>query len=517
LGHLLLLSCTIEVMFVRKTTNKAGNIAVQVVKKVNRKNKVLKHLGTAKTSLELAHLVKIGQEYINHQRINSGIVSFFDSRFQKSDLEKLFSKLSFTQSFETATYQFLEHFYRVIGFNKLNDHCFQDLVIARIIKPCSKRQTREFLELRFGKKYSLTKIYRTLRTAFDKQYQGQVEQIVYQFVTHRVNPTITVVFFDVTTLYYEASDEDEIRKCGFSKDHKHNQPQVMVAITVTIQGIPLAMKMFPGNTFEGHTLLPCLQETVNRFRLNDCVVVADSAMLNQNNLALLEKHRLKYIVGARLGNLSQKLFREVIKIPRVDKTAIRVSLNKERFLVVSYSAKRAVKDKHDREKQIKKARESLAQPGKLNRRYKFIRSAKKGFYCLNQSLIKKVEQLEGLKGYISNAAKLKDEEVIGKYAELWQVEKAFRMSKSDLKARPIFHAIKQSIEAHLLIVFTALVIARYVELTTNQSISRVVKTLNQVKEIIVEDPSSKQIVSKFTKLNSESRKLLKLAKLNWVT
>ena len=504
-------------MFVRKVVNRSGNTAVQVVKKVNRKNKVLKHLGTAKTPLELIHLVKTGQEYINRQKISSGVISFFDSRFKKSDLEKLLSKLSFTQSFETATYQFFRYFYRIIGFNKLNDHCFQDLVIGRIVKPCSKRQTQEFLESRLGRKYSLTKIYRTLRIAFDKQYQDQVERIVCQFVTSKISPVISIVFFDVTTLYYEAFDEDEVRRCGFSKDHKHNQPQVVVAITVTIQGIPLAMRMFPGNTFEGHTLLPCLKETIDRFQLDDCVVVADSAMLSRDNLDLLEKHKLKYIVGARLGNISQKLFTKVIKIPRTEKATIRIPLNEKRFLIVSYSAKRAAKDKHDREKQIKKAKEILDQPEKISRRYKFICSAKKGSHDLNQFLIKKAKQLEGLKGYISNAAGLEDGEIISKYAELWQVEKAFRMSKSDLKARPIFHTVKQSIEAHLLIVFTALAIARYVELTTSQSVSRVVKILNQVKEIIVEDPVSKQTVSKFTKLNPESRKLLKLAELDWVT
>lgn len=504
-------------MFIRKVASRSGNTAVQVVKKVDRQNKVLKHLGTAKTPLELAHLVKTGQEYINRQRINSGVISFFDSRFEKSDLEKLLSKLSFTQSLATATYQFFKHFYRAIGFNKLKNDCFQDLVIARIIKPGSKRQTREFLESKLGKRYSLTKIYRTLRIAFDQHYQKQIEQIVHRFVTRKISFIISVVFFDVTTLYYEALDEDEVRKCGFSKDCRYNQPQVVIALTVTIEGIPLAMRMFPGNTFEGHVLLPCLEETITRFQSDDCVVVADSAMLSQDNLDLLEEHKLKYIVGARLGNLSQELFRKAIEIPRVDRATIRISLNQERFLVVAYSTKRAAKDRHDREKQIKKAREVLARPEKISRWYKFIRSAKKGSHCLNQPLIKKAEQLEGLKGYISNANKLEGEEIVSQYAELWQVEKAFRMSKSDLKARPIFHTIRQSIEAHLLIVFTALVIARYVELKTNQSINRVIKTLNQVKEIIVEDPTSRETASKFTKLNSESRKLLKLAKLSWVT
>lgn len=504
-------------MFLRKVKNKSGNVSVQVVKKVRRKNKVLKHLGTARTSLELDHLVKTSHEYIKHQRINSGVISFFDSRFEKSALEKLLAKLSFTQSLETATYQFLEYFYKLIGLGRLNDQCFQDLVIARIIKPSSKRQTREFLELRLGKKYSLTKVYRILRKAFSKQYKDQIEQIVQEFVTNTINPVISVVFFDVTTLYYEAFDEDDVRKCGFSKDYKHGQPQVMVALTVTTHGIPLAMRMFPGNTFEGHILLPCIKEIAARFQSDDCVVVADSAMLSKDNLDLLEEHELKYIVGARLGNLSKKLFQAIIKMPKIDKTTIRLLLTDKRFMTVAYSAKRARKDKHDREKQIKKAKEVLAKPEKISRRYKFISLNKKEVHKLNKTLIKKAEQLEGLKGYVSNARKLEDEKIVSKYAELWQVEKAFRMSKSDLKARPIFHTIKQSIEAHLLIVFTALVIARYVELTSKKSINKTVKILSQIKEIVVQDPVSRETASKFTKLNPEAKKLLKLAKLNWVT
>lgn len=508
-------------MFVRRVKNKSGNICIQVVKKIGRKNKVLKHIGTARAPLELSHLMEAGQEYIKRQRIKSGIVSFFDSRFEKSDLEKLLDKLSFIQALQTATYQFLQHFYQAVGFSKLNDHCFQDLVIARIIKPGSKRQTREFLEFNLGKKYSLTKIYRILRAAANHQYQRQIEQIVHKFVKSKISPVISVAFFDVTTLYYEAFDEDEVRKCGFSKDYKHGQPQVVVGLTVTTQGIPLAMRMFPGNTFEGHIFLPCIKEVVSRFQSDDCVIVADAAMLSKDNLSLLEKQELKYIVGARLGNLGNKLFQAVIKVPKKDKASIRLPLTKKRFMVVAYSTKRASKDKHDREKQIKKAKEVLAKPEKISRRHKFIslnkQTNKKKVHKLNYNLIKRAKQLEGLKGYISNASKLKDAKIISKYAELWQVEKAFRMSKSDLKARPIFHTLKQSIEAHLLIVFTALVIARYVELTSKQSINQILKTLNQVKEIIVQDPVSQETAAKFTKTNQEAEKLLKLAKINWVT
>ena len=136
---------------------------------------------------------------------------------------------------------------------------------------------------------------------------------------------------------------------------------------------------------------------------------------------------------------------------------------------------------------------------------------------MNQELIKKSEQLEGVKGYITNAAKLTNKAIIEKYTELWTVEKAFRMSKSDLKARPIFHTLKESIEAHLLIVFTALIISRYVEMITHKSIARVVNILGLVKEVIVEDNVSKQRASKYTNFTEEAKALAKLANIDWVT
>ena len=202
-------------------------------------------------------------------------------------------------------------------------------------------------------------------------------------------------------------------------------------------------------------------------------------------------------------------------IAKIDGAHMRLSLANGRILVVSYSEKRAIKDRSEREKQIAKAKELLKNPSKLTRRYKFLASRDKT-YEINEKLIKKAELLEGLKGYVTNVLFVSDEEIIQKYASLWRVEKAFRMSKSDLKARPIFHTLKESIEAHLLIVFTALAISRYIEIVTLQSIQQVTMTLSNIKEIIVEDPSTGHSASKFTNLTPEIRRLLKLTDV-WVT
>lgn len=504
-------------MFIRKVRNRSGNTAIQVVAKKNRYNKILKHLGTARTPLELQELTRQAQQYIDDQRIKSGIISLFDTRYLSSSLSTQLQQFTFLQALDTITYQFFKYFYQRIGINKLVDSCFQDLVIARIIKPLSKRKTKELLQSQFGKEYSLSTIYRTLAKAVNNHYQEKVEVLLHDFVAKELKQDITVLYFDVTTLYYEAFDEDDFRKCGFSKDNKFNQPQVVVGLTVTTHGFPLHMRMFAGNKFEGHTMVPCIKGLIQQHKLQDFVVVADSAMLSQDNLQKLEKQKVHYIVGARLGNLSQKLFNQIIAIDRIDGSCLRVQYQPKRYLIVSYSSKRAAKDKHDREKQIKKAESLIKNPAKVVNRYKFLTKSKQGNWQLNQKMVEKAIQLEGLKGYITNSRDLTDEEIIQKYGELWQVEKAFRMSKSDLKARPIFHTTQTSIKAHLLIVFVALAISRYVEFLSGMSLAKVISELNTVKEVIIEDKVTKQTASKFTAPSSRAMMLIKLAKLAWVT
>ena len=332
------------------------------------------------------------------------------------------------------------------------------------------------------------------------------------------SPTISVLFFDVTTLYYESFDEDDLRKFGFSKDNKANQPQLVVTLTVTADGFPLHLRVFPGNKFEGHLMLPCIKEIVKKHKLSDFVVVADSAMVSSTNMDELEKENLSYIVGARLGNLPTKIWEQIITTPKIDGVTKRFDLGNKRVLVISYSQKRANKDRSDREKQLKKAQFALNNPSVVSKRFKFLRKVKNHDLELNTENVAKSQLLEGLKGYLTNAVSLTDEEIITKYSQLWQVEKSFRVSKSDLKARPIFHTLKERIEAHLTIVFASLSVIRLVEKTTGKSVQKVLWLLDQVKEVIMENIVSHEQVSKYSEIeNQETKDLLKLVKLNWGT
>ena len=506
-------------MFIRKLKSRNGNIQVQVVEKVNRNNSVVKHFGTARNSLELQQLSVLAQQFIDEARIKSGKVSFFDTRYTQSEMSSFLSRLLAVGAYDSITFHFFNHFYQLLGFNSFKDDCFRDLVIARIVRPVSKAKTQEWLETKFAHRYSLTALYRGMEKAYCLKYQERLEQSLWHFTTQALSQSISVLFFDVTTLYYEAFDEDDFRKFGYSKDRKDNQPQLVVALTVTTQGFPLHVKVFPGNKFEGHTMVPCMQDIITRHQLKDFIVVADSAMVSTKNMDDLEDVELKFIVGARLGNLSQNVFDQVVsQTPRIDGHSYRYDLGQGRFLIVGYSTKRANKDRTDRNKQVARAEYALHNPTTITKRYKFLRKTTKTGWELHQPNLDKAEKLEGLKGYVTNAGDLSNEEIIDKYAALWQIEKSFRISKSDLKARPIFHTVREKIEAHITIVFAGLAIARYVEFTTGSSLEKVLSLLDQVKEVILKDPVSGETFSKYTQANNpEIQTLINYANIDWVT
>ena len=504
-------------MHIRRLKSRNGNLQIQVVHKFGRQNKVVRHFGTARNELEINDLMGLAEQFVQDQRIKSGRLSLFDTRYSTSEMTETLSKFCIRRVLDSVTFRFFYHFYQVLDFDKIGDKDFADLVVARIIFPVSKAKTRDFLESKLNKQYSLTGIYRIMEKVYNLNFQRRLEEKMTSFV-RSFSPTISVLFFDVTTLYYESFDEDDLRKFGFSKDNKAHQPQLVVALTVTVEGFPLHLRVFPGNKFEGHLMLPCIKEIVQKYKIHDFVVVADSAMVSHANMEELERENLFYIVGARLGNLPTKMWEQIITVPKTDGATKRFDFGNKRILVVSYSQKRANKDRSDREKQLKRAQFALHNPSVVSKRFKFLKKVKNHDLELNTENVAKSQLLEGLKGYLTNAVSLTDEEIIAKYSQLWQVEKSFRISKSDLKARPVFHTVKEKIEAHLTIVFASLAIIRLVEKTTGKSVQKVLWLLDQVKEVVMENIVSRERISKYSEVeNQETKDLLKIAKFNWGT
>ena len=247
-------------------------------------------------------------------------------------------------------------------------------------------------------------------------------------------------------------------------------------------GFPISYQLFAGNKFEGHTLMPSILSLKKKHKIKQMTVVADSAMISDDNIKFLQAEKLDYIVAARTANLSIQTIDKIAKdLNQQDEASIRIKTESKGDLILHFSSKRYKKEKAEMEKQLEKAKLILKTPSKAEiiKRTKFLRGKKLG-YELNTEMIHKANLLLGIKGYYSNCDNLTNEEIIGHYKDLWRVEQAFRISKSDLKARPIFHNKQQAIETHILICFMALALAKYIEIKTKRSIKFVT---NELKEI----------------------------------
>lgn len=288
------------------------------------------------------------------------------------------------------------------------------------------------------------------------------------------------MFYDVTTLYFETFMEDELRKNGFSKDNKSQQPQILIALMVTKEGFPIAYEIFSGNTFEGHTIIPVIKAFVDRNKIKEFTVIADAAMISVENIRQLLLNDINYIVGARMGSLSADVLASIDKrIDRLDGTSIRIKTELG-YLICSYSSVRYRKDLYEMNKQIEKAKQVIESPSKT-RKTKFTKTGKQQLE-LNEELIEKTKKLLGIKGYYTNLEETiaDNRTIIERYHELYRIEQAFRVSKSDLQTRPVFHFKEEPIKLHILICFMALVISKHIEIKAGISIR---KFLDESKKI----------------------------------
>lgn len=510
-------------MKIRTTRTASGSIAVQVVEYIKRKKVILRHIGSARDDEQLALLKSKALEWIydnDQQRSLFCNLAVFNDKSSSSDdygdhlVQTNYESVS---SRHLLLYDVLRLVIRRFGFDLFKTNqisLLNDLIIARIAFPSSKVESLEFLEEYFAIYHS----YRTLTYNFKKfsNFKDEAERKVIEVASNEFGFDFNVVFYDLTTLYFESFKDDELRKVGFSKDNKINQPQIMIGLVVNSQGFPISYQLFEGNKFEGHTLIPVILELKNKHQIKNMTVVADAAMISQQNISYLIANKLDYIVGARIANLPIKTIERISKeLNGVDEATIRIETAKDQLLICHFSKSRYRKDKSDMEKQVAKANNLLkvSDPNPASKRAKFLKQNKdnkKTGYSLNLDLIHKTKLLLGIKGYHSNLDNLNDLDIIGQYRNLWQVEKAFRISKTDLKMRPIYHFKECTIKSHLVICFMALAISKYIEIKTGKSIKSVIKSLKKSpNSVIINKNSGKEIVLK-AKIDEEIKKLVEM-------
>lgn len=447
--------------------------AVQIVRYQNNKRVILHHLGSAHSDAEFEHLVMKAEEWIKDY---SQQLSFFPD--ENPNVMLNLNHCTFIGVRYRFFYQKITALQHKMGLGDL-PLLLNDLVTIRIFEPASKLRSLELMEQFFGIRHSRKSFYKIAPACIE--LKEAVEGRIVAFAKEHHSFSYDIVFYDVTTLYFETFEEDDLRKNGFSKDNKSQQPQILIALMVTKDGFPISYEIFSGNTFEGHTIIPVIKDFVRRNKVKAFTVVADAAMISSENIAQLSGNDINYIVGARMGNLSGELLNTIDKqIDRRDGRSIRIKTELG-YLICSYSSVRYRKDLYEMNKQIEKAKQAIDQPSKT-RKLKFTKT-KNQHLTLNDELIEKTKKLLGVKGYYTNLEEsvASDTSIIERYHELYRIEQAFRVSKSDLQTRPVFHFKEQPIKLHILICFIALAVSKHIEIKAGVSIR---KFLDESKKIV---------------------------------
>ena len=510
---------------VRTVKTTSGATAVQVVEYFNNKRKIVFHLGSASSNDDLKVLKDSALKWIDKNDPQPSLFAL--SKKKDSSSVAIFDKCEYLGFKYQLLYDVLWSLTVRFKFHLLpNSKILNDVVIARLVYPSSKVETFEFIADFFGINHSRRDFYRVLKYLLP--LKDEVERKAIYAAKKYFDFSFNIVFYDLTTLYFESFETDEIRKIGFSKDNKASNPQIMIGLLVNNQGFPVSYQVFPGNKFEGNTVEPSIVALKKKYKIKNLTVVADSAMISEKNIALFKNNDLDYIVGARMANLPLPTIQEISQQLRLeDDKTVRIKIVGKDDLVCHFSQKRYNKDKRELEKQLSKAEEILKTPSKAEiiKRAKFlIRTGNKNAqnkeekkFELNQKLVIKAKLLLGIKGYFTshktNDTKnnLKNDlEIVQKYKQLWNVERSFKISKSDLKARPIFHNKEQAIKTHILICFMALAIAKYIEIKTQKSIKSVIKELKKVTDARIYDKIRKREIVIRSKMNDEVSKILEM-------
>lgn len=445
-------------MFVRKKQNKSGSISIQIIKKVNRSNKVLKTIGSSTVPDEIEKL---------YQQALYELPRLYGATLFDSVSEPVVSELSNDAIRVAGPDLVFGKIYDKIGFSKVKSSLLRDLVISRITHPGSKLRLSNFLKETGRKDVSVYSIYRFL-DKLNSSLKDEIEAISFSYTQKLLGGHIGVVFYDMTTIYFEASEPDDFRVPGFSKEGKHQNPQIMLGLLVGKDGYPIGYELFEGNTFEGHTLIPVLERYSHRYKLEKPIVVADSGLLSKTNIEQLAGNGYHFIIGARIKNEPASVIKQIMKLELQNGQFAVIERTDGLKLHIGYSDKRAKKDQFNRDRGLKKLEKNLAS-GKLtkaninNRGYnKFLKLEGKISISIDNEKLEQDQRWDGLKGYLTNTL-LQSDEVVENYNNLWKIEKAFRISKTDLKIRPVYHRLKKRIQAHICISFMAYLIYKELE------------------------------------------------------
>lgn len=486
---------------VRKKKNSSGSTSIHIVDRTNRGYKVVESLGSSNNKAEIESLYNQALSRIDE--IEKNLLYVSKNNDKRMQLKDLLSNITTDNFIPIGDELIFGKLFDDIGCNKLFENTnsnlrkidekiflFRSLVISRLLYPGSKLELIHYLEYFKKRDINIYKIYRFLDTLYQDDVKANIESCIFEYTKKIMDNQIVLTFYDVTTLHFESESEDDLRRIGFSKEGKLARPQIQLGLFTTLEGYPLSYEVYEGNKYEGHTLIDILKKFQSRFQIESKpIVVADRGMLTNANIAYLENNNYTYILAYKIKNISNELKEQIANLPFISDGAIHTIEIKDKTieykddddkkqqltinqkLIITYSLKRAKKDKRTREKALEKIEARLNQKNikksdlKLSyyAKYLDISDSCSMKYTLNQNKVLQDEKLDGLKGFATNDFILNANDVIAHYNNQYEVERAFRISKTDLKIRPIYHRLESRIKAHVLVSFVSYAIYKEFE------------------------------------------------------
>lgn len=512
--------------WVRRVRTASGATAVQIAESVAGHRRIVRHVGSARDEVELGLLMAAARRLLVDDaqgQLDLGLSlptsrvamvpapagTLFEPAGSPSGARAVVAAPRVLRTSSALLYDVLAGVYQDLGFDALGDEVFRDLVIARVVEPTSLLDIDRVLADLGRRAASLSTRKRTLRRCQDGSYRDRLATLCFE--RPAASGDVSLCLYDVTTLHFEADNEDSLRKVGYSKERRVD-PQIIVGLLVDRGGFPLEIGCWEGNKAEKHTIVPIIEAFQARHGIENLAVVADAGMLSLANLTALDQAGHQFIVGAKTSKAPIDLAShfhwhgdaftdgQVVDTvtPKIGKnTANDIALRAEPAwdkgehpgswrAVWAYSAARFVRDNKALTAQEKRARAVIAGE-KPARTPRFVKTAGDSRF-LDEAALARARRLAGLRGYLTNieSSVLPAEEVIASYRDLWHVEQSFRMSKSDLAARPLFARRRQAIEAHLTIVFTALALSRTVQARTGLALRRVLRRIRPLRSATIE-------------------------------
>jgi len=537
----------------RKKTPNSPRQSIQIVEgyrdsKGNVKQRIVRHLGVFVDEVEESKLVALAEDLIlkikAEREANSPQGSLFDmalsapkqGRPRRKSLvdilpvsEVRLSDLVEDRRIVEGVHEVAGHVYKQMGFDdillkKREQQILQDIVLSRMVEPNSKRGLVNYLHDQFGIKHDLDAVYRMM----DKLHEQipKIKEIAFNNTLALIpNRELSLVFFDVTTLYFESVETDELRAFGYSKDHRFNTTQLVLALATNEDGLPLGYELFPGNTAEVKTLLAAIKSWESFIQIKDVCFVADRAMFSKDNLKALDESGYRYIVAAKLKTLKSQIKEQILDgenyAPTVmgsDFAWIGEFKHEGKRLITSYKSKRAMNDAKERQNILAKIEKTIGKGGNTkklitNSGVKKYTSSENSRTYLDEDKIAQDALWDGLHGVITNDQSINPQEAIAKYSRLWVIERAFRINKHNLQMRPIFHWTTPRIQAHIAICYMAFTLLKQIEykvaLTQKISVDNIVQALLSVQASILKSTKTGDLYRLPSSMKHETAKIYK--------